>query len=51
MITKETVEILPNRSNFDQKFIIKELEKELKGGFRGLGENAEKYITSFVLIK
>ena len=42
-IPKKIPLVFHNGSNYDYHFIIKELAKEFKGEFTGLGENAEKY--------
>ena len=43
--------IFRNGSTYDYHFIVKELAKEVKGQFKCLGENTEKYITFSVPIK
>ena len=37
--------VVLTESNYDQHFIIKELEEEFKNQFNSLGENTGKYIT------
>ena len=43
--------VIHNGSIYDYHFIIKQLPEELKGQFKCLGENTEKYITFSVPIK
>ena len=43
--------VIHNGSLYDYHFIIKQLPEELKGQFKCLGENTEKYITFSVPIK
>ena len=50
-ITKDILVISHNGSTYDYPLTIKELVKELKGEFKCLGENTEKYITFSVSIR
>ena len=43
--------VFRNGSNYDYRFIIKELAKEFKKQFTCLGENTKKYITFSVPIQ
>ena len=48
---KEILVVFHNDSTYDYRFIIEEIAKEFDSQFECLGENTEKYITFFVLIK
>ena len=48
---KEILVVFHNGSTYDYHFIIKQLAKEFKGKFEGLGESTKKYITFSVLIE
>ena len=50
-VPKKLLIVFPNRSNYDYRFIIKELAEEYKKHFTCLGHNAEKYITYTALIE
>ena len=39
-----------NGSNYDNQFIIKQLDKDFNGYFSCIGENTEKYISFFITI-
>ena len=45
MYLKENREVFHNGSNYDYRFIIKELTEEFKKQFICLGENTEKWVT------
>ena len=50
-IPREILVVFHNGSTYDYHFIIKQLAKEFKGKFEGLGESTKKYITFSVLIE
>ena len=50
-VPKKIPVIFHNDSTYDWHFIIKQLADKVKGQFKCLGENTEKYITFSVPIK
>ena len=50
-VPKKIPVIFHNGSTYDWHFIIKQLADKVKGQFKCLGENTEKYITFSVPIK
>ena len=48
---KEFSAVFHNGSNYEYRFIVKELVEEFEGQFTCLGENTEKYINFLVLIE
>ena len=50
-VPKEIPILLHNGSNYDYRFIIKEVAEESEGQHNCLGENTEKYITFSVLME